>query len=543
MLARALVDGGAAEDLMAQAGGLRDRGWIDNSGIAGVAERMFSAYTSKKLDKRARDERADAEARRMTAQEQLEERRAQKEADRSAAAKRAEVASALEVLRSGDPDLIAAHGLKMPEREKPEYDIREVRGRLYYVPKTPTQRTDQRQARNTPAADAGFDQLRDAVEWQESRGNPNAVSPKGARGRMQTMPGTLRDPGYGVSPARDNSDAEMTRVGNEYLAKMTEKYGTEGGLAAYNWGPGNWEKALQAAGGDPQRALAMAPDETRKYVPGVLQRAGGGAGMGWGIAEQPKQSPKAQEATRRRELRELQASGVKVTNGMAQSYLKSGKFPGGSELPEGAIPIPGLPDGPAYGDAPSGYRWREDGSQEPVPGGPADRKNNPVASDLAKGEMGMRKEVQGLIEKDRSILGMYQNMENATKGGTAASDLSAIFAYMKMLDPGSVVREQEFANAQNAAGIPDRILNLRSQILSGNRLNPTQRKEFLAEARNLAESAQRRITNATREYQGIAEEYGYDTTRATGQPDFRNVSGKPGKADAVDDLLQKYGAK
>ena len=114
---------------------------------------------------------------------------------------------------------------------------------------------------------------------------------------------------------------------------------------------------------------------------------------------------------------------------------------------------------------------------------------------------------------------------------------------MKMLDPGSVVREQEFANAQNAAGIPDRIRNVYNQALKGNRLNPTQRREFLAEARNLASSAQSRVTNATREYQGIAEEYGYDTTRATGQPDFRNVSGRLGKSEAVDDLLQKYGAK
>ena len=75
-----------------------------------------------------------------------------------------------------------------------------------------------------------------------------------------------------------------------------------------------------------------------------------------------------------------------------------------------------------------------------------------MASDLAKGEMGMRKELDDKIKQDRTVMGMFQNIENATKDGTAAGDLSAIFAFMKMLDPGSVVREQEFANAQNAAG-------------------------------------------------------------------------------------------
>lgn len=47
----------------------------------------------------------------------------------------------------------------------------------------------------------------------ESGGNPAAVSPAGALGTMQTLPSTLRDPGFGVLPARSNSPAEMTRVG------------------------------------------------------------------------------------------------------------------------------------------------------------------------------------------------------------------------------------------------------------------------------------------------------------------------------------------
>lgn len=50
----------------------------------------------------------------------------------------------------------------------------------------------------------------------------------------------------------------------------------------------------------------MAPEETRKYVPSVLQRAQGGS-----------KSPKAQEAQRRRDLWEMQQAGVPLTNGMA----------------------------------------------------------------------------------------------------------------------------------------------------------------------------------------------------------------------------------
>lgn len=114
--------------------------------------------------------------------------------------------------------------------------------------------------------------LHSAVEWVESRGRVNAVSPKGAVGPMQTMPKTLIDPGYGVKPARDRSVGELRRVGQDYLDAMVKEFGVEGGLAAYNWGPGNWQKALKRAGGDVRKALATAPKETRDYVPKVLGR-------------------------------------------------------------------------------------------------------------------------------------------------------------------------------------------------------------------------------------------------------------------------------
>lgn len=118
-------------------------------------------------------------------------------------------------------------------------------------------------------------QLRDAVEKAESNNNPDAVSSEGAVGRMQTMPATLAKPGYGITPARDNSDAERTRVGNEYLQAMLDEFGDERvALAAYNWGPGAVEKALAKHGGDVDAMLASAPAETRNYVAKVLGFAG-----------------------------------------------------------------------------------------------------------------------------------------------------------------------------------------------------------------------------------------------------------------------------
>jgi hypothetical protein len=109
-----------------------------------------------------------------------------------------------------------------------------------------------------------FDALASAVKMVESGGDPSAVSPKGAVGTFQTMPATLRDPGFGIIPASDPSDpAEQERVGRQYLAAMLARYdgSLDFALAAYNWGPGNADRWI-AAGADRSKL----PKETRDYL-------------------------------------------------------------------------------------------------------------------------------------------------------------------------------------------------------------------------------------------------------------------------------------
>ncbi|MBN9642982.1 MAG: lytic transglycosylase domain-containing protein [Achromobacter sp.] len=120
---------------------------------------------------------------------------------------------------------------------------------------------------------ATFDDLHKLVLMAESSGRDfdaagNVLtSPVGAKGRMQVMDATNRDPGYGVAPAADDSLEERARVGKDYLQAMLGNYGGDvrKALAAYNAGPGNVDKAI-AKGGDSWMDHLPKPQETVPYV-------------------------------------------------------------------------------------------------------------------------------------------------------------------------------------------------------------------------------------------------------------------------------------
>lgn len=114
--------------------------------------------------------------------------------------------------------------------------------------------------RNAQAKYGVSAQLLAAVAKQESNFNPRAVSPAGARGLMQIMPGTAR--GLGVDPNDPRQAVDgAARLLRDHLAKFGS---TELALAAYNAGPG----AVSKYSGVPPYA------ETRNYVRKIMANLG-----------------------------------------------------------------------------------------------------------------------------------------------------------------------------------------------------------------------------------------------------------------------------
>ena len=112
----------------------------------------------------------------------------------------------------------------------------------------------------TPSASSS---LVNAVISQESGGKQSAVSPKGAIGLMQLMPGTAQQ--YGVNPY---DAAQNVAGGTAYLNDLLKRYGgnTAETLGAYNAGPGRMDKFLAGK--------ATLPSETQDYIARVLGRMG-----------------------------------------------------------------------------------------------------------------------------------------------------------------------------------------------------------------------------------------------------------------------------
>lgn len=103
-----------------------------------------------------------------------------------------------------------------------------------------------------------------SVIYNESRFRPLAVSPKGAQGLMQLMPGTAQD--LGVKNAFDPH--QNIRGGTRYLRKMLNRFDGDVRLAvaAYNAGP----ERIRPCRSDSRRLCIPQNAETPEYVRRVL---------------------------------------------------------------------------------------------------------------------------------------------------------------------------------------------------------------------------------------------------------------------------------
>jgi len=164
-------------------------------------------------------------------------------------------------------------------------------------------------------------------------------------------------------------------------------------------------------------------------------------------------------------------------------------------------------------------------------------------------ESQLRKELNALptSKATQDVSVAYQKIIKAAESPSAAGDLSLIFSYMKILDPGSTVREGEQASASNAAGVPDKIRNTYNRIMSGERLVPAQRADFVNQAGKIFDSQMQQQQQVNKQYAEIAKRKGIDEKNVIvdfGQPRPQQPQKSLGvDQSAVDAEMKRRGFK
>lgn len=144
--------------------------------------------------------------------------------------------------------------------------------------------------------------------------------------------------------------------------------------------------------------------------------------------------------------------------------------------------------------------------------------------DIVNEEARLRGEYSKRIEDLTNAERYHSMIVTSAADGTGPGDIALITSFMKMLDPGSVVRETEFATAQNAGGLLAGLGSMLTKVKTGELLLPEERVKYQELSKQFLDAARVREQGVQQSYQAIVENYGlnpinvFGVQAATAQP-------------------------
>ena len=138
----------------------------------------------------------------------------------------------------------------------------------------------------------------------------------------------------------------------------------------------------------------------------------------------------------------------------------------------------------------------------------------------------------------------YGQINDSLKSASPAGDLAAATKFMKLLDPGSVVRESELGMAMAASGMLDRATNYAKMRIDGTKLTETQRKDFKDLSESLFSTAVGAYNSKRGEFEEMGSAYGLDAKRALGAPaKVPKAAGMPSQNDIDAEIERRRKAR
>jgi hypothetical protein len=121
----------------------------------------------------------------------------------------------------------------------------------------------------------------------------------------------------------------------------------------------------------------------------------------------------------------------------------------------------------------------------------------------------LRKEFQARTKVYGELGTTFSNIKASAGAKTGPGDIALITGFMKMLDPGSVVRETEFATARDTAGLFESLKNDAQKLESGQlfTLNSTQRQKYVDLAQQYLKAAQKKADQDKRALSAVVTNY------------------------------------
>lgn len=155
-----------------------------------------------------------------------------------------------------------------------------------------------------------------------------------------------------------------------------------------------------------------------------------------------------------------------------------------------------------------------------------------------------------IYKAHQEVQAAHSQITQALKLQSPAGDLAGATKIMKILDPGSVVRESELGMAMAASGALDRLQNYASNVINGTKLTPKQRIDFQNLADKLSAESAKQYNGKRSEYQGIAERNGLSVPDVLGaeqkmpgapSPVAGGAFADPGKEQRYQEWLRSQG--
>ena len=142
-----------------------------------------------------------------------------------------------------------------------------------------------------------------------------------------------------------------------------------------------------------------------------------------------------------------------------------------------------------------------------------------IQLDTFKSERDLRREAAKATKDFGTIRKARKQIDSALRSASksSAATLTAATSFMKLLDPGSVVRESELGMALQTSGAIDRATNYVSRLTSGKVLTPRQVRDFKAIVADIYDAAESINKSTVDEFRGHAEAYGLNPDRVVKQ--------------------------